>query len=236
MLVDVALSAYEIADLEVGEKSVVVLDVLRATSTMITALVNGCKAVVPVREPEEALALAAQSQALLGGERKCLKIPGFDLGNSPLEYGPEVVAGKKLILCTTNGTLALVNSQKARVLAVGALLNGRAVADFLARQGNPVLLACAGTRGEFALEDFLAAGLIIQELRRLVPGLELSDKAVAAHALYSAHGRDLYQALLMGRNGRHLTELGFEGDVAYCAQANRFEAVPIYHDGRILLA
>lgn len=235
MLVDVALSAQEITNFEIQDKSVVVIDVLRSTSTMLTALVNGCTAVIPVKEPEEAWALAAEEKALLGGERKCLKIPGFDLGNSPLEYRPEVVAGKKLILCTTNGTLALVNSRGARVLAIGALLNGRAVAGFLAQQGNPVLLACAGTRGEFALEDFLAAGLIIQELQRIWPGLKLSDKALAAQALYSVHARDLYQALLLGRNGRHLTELGFGADVAYCARTNLYQGVPIYQEGRIIL-
>lgn len=236
MFVEVALTAQEIPTYPIQDKSVVVIDVLRATSAMITALVNGCRAVIPVRDLDRAWAIKEKAEVLLGGERHCVKIPGFDFGNSPLEYKRERVQGRKIVFCTTNGTLALVNSQEARVLALGAFLNAKAIAPFLVEKQNPVLLACAGTRGEFTLEDFLAAGCIIHQLKNLGASLELSDKAVAAHGLYLTYKDNLHEALLLGRHGKRLSHLGFGEDVAYCAQTNLFPVVPIYRKGRITLA
>lgn len=159
----------------------VVFDVLRATTTITTALANGCQRIIPVAQVEQARELAAKHPtALLGGERGAVKLPGFALGNSPLEYTSQRVAGKNIILTTTNGTGAIVQAaRQAPVVLIGCLLNARAVAKRLVHY-NQVLLLCAGTRGQFSLEDSLAAGWVIKELLTLKGGEDYSGRRLAA--------------------------------------------------------
>lgn len=170
----------------------VVLDVLRATTTITTALAKGCRQVIPVAQVEEAVKLAAQdTTALLCGERGAVKLPGFTLGNSPLEYTRKRVAGQKIILTTTNGTGAIQQAaRQAPVVLIGSLLNARAVARRLADYSN-VLLLCAGTKGQFSLEDTLAAGWVIKELLALKGGENYSGRALAA---VRAQGQQVYGA------------------------------------------
>jgi 2-phosphosulfolactate phosphatase len=231
MIVDVALNPAEIALLPVRDLSAttcVVFDVLRATSSMITALAHGAEAIHPVRTIEEALALrAAMPDAVLCGERHGERIDGFTLGNSPFEYRD--VAGKRLISTTTNGTVALRAVESAGCVLVGALLNLGAVAEALRhRSPERVLLVCAGTFEEFALEDAFAAGLLIAALGTD----DLTDAALAARALAREYPEPI-EALRLARNGRALAAKGRGAEVDWCARVSEFKVVGIMQSAAI---
>jgi 2-phosphosulfolactate phosphatase len=220
--IDVVLSPPEIDLLpqrDLAGSTAVVFDILRATSTMVTALANGAAAIWPVRTIDEAWALKEKKPgALLGGERHGDRIDGFDLGNSPLEYG-ENVRDREIISTTTNGTIALRSVEHAQTVFAGSLLNIDALASHLhLRSSGELLLVCAGTFREAALEDILAAGMLID----LLPGRELSDSAQLALALYRQQHRDLAAALHRARNGRALLAKGRGAEVDWCARNSVF--------------
>lgn len=224
MLIDAVLTPAEIALLPARDLSTatcVVFDVLRATSSMITALAHGAAEILPVRTIEEALEAKAQRpHALLGGERHGERIDGFDLGNSPLEYRGNV-AGRTIISTTTNGTIALRACEHAACVLVGAILNLDALAAELRRaQPTQVVLICAGTFADFALEDACAAGLLIAALG----DAELTDAAHAALAVTKLFPEPL-AALQHARNGRVLAAKARGDEVAWCAQRSRFDVV-----------
>jgi len=216
--------------------AVAVIDVLRATTTMVTALENGARGIVPVATPAEAFAWRAAGPAvLLGGERGAQRIHGFDLGNSPLEYTRERVAGRLVVLTTTNGTLAfrraLVPSETdagAPVIIAACLRNAGAAARHLreaaAARERGVLLVCAGTNGWFSAEDAYCAAVVLQALEELGP-VDYGDGARAA-ARFGALGKDPLEELRATRHGRRLLELGFHEDMAYCAQVGVSKMVP----------
>ncbi len=223
MKLDAALTPADIGQLperDLGATTCVVFDVLRATSSMITALANGAAEIFPVRTIEEARELRMEMpDALLGGERHGERIEGFDLGNNPFEYA--ALAGKRIISTTTNGTLALRACERAGRVLVGALLNLAVLRDELARtKPSEVLLVCAGTFETFALEDAIAAGLLAAEF----PDAELTDAAVAAIATARRFATPL-DGLLAARNGRALAARGWRDQVEWCAQVSRFDAI-----------
>lgn len=223
MHIDVVLHPAEIAQLPARDLSgttCVVFDVLRATSSMVTALAHGVTEIHPVCTIEEAQAMKERLPGVvLGGERRGDMIPGFDIGNSPSEYTG--LQGRRIVTTTTNGTVALRACELARRVLVGALLNLSAIAAVL-RAGAPkaVLLVCAGTFDTFALEDAYAAGRLIAEL----PGASRSDAAqtVAAMALQYPNPLD---ALRLARNGQALTATCRGADVEWCAQISRYNVV-----------
>jgi 2-phosphosulfolactate phosphatase len=223
--IDVVLSPPEIDLLpqrDLAGTVAVVFDVLRATSTMITALANGATGIRPVRSIEEAWTLKNERPAaLMGGERHGERIEGFDLGNSPLEYG-EGVRGREIISTTTNGTVALRAAGHASSVLAAALLNIGAVAAHVeAEPAREILLVCAGTFHEAALEDILAAGMLIS----LLPGRPLSDAARVALALYREEEGDLPAALRRAKNGRALVAKGRDAEVEWCARKSVFPLV-----------
>ena len=224
MEIDVILNPAEIALLpqrELLNATCVVFDVLRATSSMITALAHGAAEIHPVRTIEEARELKLRlPDALLGGERQGDLIPGFDLGNSPFEYR-EKAAGRRIISTTTNGTIALRACEQAGRVLVGAILNLSAVAEELLRSAaEKVILICAGTFADFALEDAWAAGALILKLQ----AESLSDSAQAMAAL-AAHWHDPAPVLRRAKNGRALIAKGREKEVEWCARASELEVV-----------
>jgi 2-phosphosulfolactate phosphatase len=225
--IDVILSPPEIDLLpgrDLSQTVAVAFDVLRATSTMVTALAHGAAGIWPVRTIEEAWALREKRpSALLGGERHGDRIEGFDLGNSPLEYG-ENVRGREIISTTTNGTIALRAVEHAASVLAGALLNISAVAGRLcADPTRDIVLVCAGTFREAALEDILAAGMLIS----LLPGRPLADSAQLALALYRQEEHDLPAALHRARNGRALLAKGREAEVDWCARPSIFPLLAV---------
>lgn len=231
MKIELVPTADEVRPQVLAGRTAVVFDVLRATSTMVTALAHGCRGVIPVEEVEEARRLAEKLAAqkhpvLLAGERGGQKISDFPHGNSPLEFLPEVVAGKLLVLTTSNGTRAICRAAEAanRVL-VGSLLNAGAVAREIAREGRDVALICAGSEGCFSLEDALAAGLVIEEMG-LKEYSSLSDLAIAALHLARAYSTEPCLAFEHSRHGRKLLELGLKEDLKWCARKNVYQIVP----------
>jgi len=212
--------------------------VLRATTTIVHALAAGADAVVPCGEIDEAQRLAQGrplGTVLLGGERGGLKIPGFDFGNSPVEYTREAVAGKTVVFTTTNGTRALLRAKEARRVLIGALSNVGAVVDHLAEETGPVHLVCAGTEGRITLEDVLCAGAMAHWTDLAVGDADPGDDTTQlALALFTSCGHDydrthedrVLAILRNSRGGRNLIECGLESDIAVCAEQDKFDIVP----------
>ena len=231
MLIDVALNPAEIARLpqrDLSATTCVVFDVLRATSSMVTALANGAQEIHAVCTLEEAFALRSEMPGLLlGGERDGEKPEGFDFGNSPLEY--REARGARIGWTTTNGTIALRSCEHAERVLVGALLNLSAVADEL-RWADPVdvLLVCAGTHEGFALEDAYAAGRLIAEL----PEAALTDSARAMQAVARGFPTS-EEALRASSNGRVLVSRRREAEVQWCARESAYSIVG-FMDGAVV--
>jgi len=213
----------------------VVIDVLRASTTIATALAHGAAAVRPVAGIEEARGLAAVLGAgtLLGGERGGVRIPGFDLGNSPLEYTPDRVAGKTIVITTTNGTAALHACREAREILVGSLVNRTAVADEVRRLAGDsvtVHLVCAGTDGEITAEDVLAAGAILDAAAGSVEALDESAREAVAFFRRVAAAVDVQSGLVAefrrSPGGSNLIDLGMEADLPVAAAIDSLAVVP----------
>jgi 2-phosphosulfolactate phosphatase len=223
----------------------VVIDVLRASTTIATALAHGAAGVRPVLTIDEARALAAGggpgSDVLTGGERGGLTIDGFDLGNSPLEYSPARVAGRRIVITTTNGTAALDACSAAAEVLIGAIVNRAAVAARARELANTngvadIHLVCAGTDGQVTEEDLLAAGAILDAASRL-PGAHsdtLDASASAAREMFrgvlSASGHEAASAIVAAfstsRGGRNLIELGMQADLPAAAAIDSLTVVP----------
>ena len=236
MKLDVFLTPGEIAPADVADRVVVVVDVLRATSTIVEAIAAGAKAIYPVSSIEEALRLAntlGRDQVLLCGERKCLPIDGFDLGNSPAEFTPERVGGKTLVMSTTNGTAAMFLGAGAARVLVAAPLNLSAVVEELARAEAEPVIVCSGRERHFGLEDAVFAGEVAARLMAARPGeWEQNDGARAALAL--AERFELDQALFESTTaGRAISAAGLAEDLAFCAQVDRHSVVPVLQDRQI---
>lgn len=209
----------------VHESAVIVIDALRMTSVAATAMANGCTGLMAVETVEEARALAAREHALLGGERRAVRIEGFDFDNSPLAYVRERVAGKRIVMTTSNGTRAIVAAKSARRLVLGAFVNAMAVAKAV-REEAEIGIVCAGTGGIFSLEDALAAGAILSRLEVLVGEMDLDDMGIACLTLYHAASAGLPAALKHTKHYRWLMQQEMGEDIDYCLSEDIVEAVP----------
>lgn len=209
-----------------------VLDVLRATTVMLTALENGAAWIRPVAETDQALSLAGSlsPRPLLGGERKALRIPGFDFGNSPLEYTREIVAGRGIVMTTTNGTRALGACGEAEQVYAVCMRNAAAGARALA-QGTEGHILCAGTAGRFTLEDGLCAGAILDRL----PDAQPDDLGQAMMALYRAYRREMFSLLRTTAHTGRLLSLGMEEDIHFCLEEDTTSALPLLQNGLLNL-
>jgi 2-phosphosulfolactate phosphatase len=217
---------------------IVVIDVLRSGTSILSALTNGAEAVIPAGSLEEAYELRNRHpEYLLVGEREGHMPKGFDLGNSPLEFTRGRVNGKRLVMTTTSGTAALLKSRRARWVFVGVFLNAKAVArkaeEIVAKEGVGISFVLAGEKGGFSLEDFLCAGAIAEELTARSVGL--SDKVQAALLSFKQTKSDLTESVMEAEHARHLVRLGFKGDVDFSCHLNLLRAVPIYSHGMIKL-
>ncbi len=215
--------------------SVVVVDILRATSTITAAFMNGVQAVVPALSPDEARAAHSEHpDSLLGGERHGVLIDGFDMGNSPREYTRDAVEGRRIAFTTTNGTRLMRALSAAEPLYIGSYLNLSSVCRAVAEDGGDALVACAGTHGAFTLDDALFAGACVE---RLAPAFdEVTDAALAAKAMWEVMGSDVFASTSATWHGRSLIDIGFGADVEYCSQIDLTGVRPILSDGVITLA
>ena len=215
-------------------KVFVVIDVLRATTTIIEALSNGCTQVIPVVTVDEAFSLAKRlpgEDTLIGGEQGGLKVGGFDLGNSPREYTRDFVSGKRVILTTTNGTKALQSVAGCEHVFVAGFTNAHVVIQRCrALKADPVLVP-AGMKGRFSLEDVVCGGMMVDLLEK--EGVALTDGARASRILYKAFAHNLLEMARTCDHGRELIRLGLEEDLAFCVQTNVSSCVPVFKKGSI---
>jgi 2-phosphosulfolactate phosphatase len=229
---------------ELSETVCVVFDVLRATSSMVTALANGAAAIIPVEEIPEALELRRQQpDLLLAGERDGVRIQAdltgsiaFDLGNSPREFTPERIHGRTIAMTTTNGTRALRACARARKVLIGSFLNLRATVSIIeSERPAELLVVCSGTHDQVAYEDVLAAGALCDLVWPAYSNGKVADSAVMARELFCLARADLPAALAQSRNGRRLLTLSdLRADVAYCAQRDILElAAELDQDGLV---
>lgn len=240
MRISVIPTAQQAQDINFSGQTAVVIDVLRATSVITTALENGAREVIPVKTVEEAQNLYAQCDAantLRGGERNALKIEGFDLSNSPLEYKKKVVKGKTLILTTTNGTNAINNIIGANEVVLACFRNVAAVVEhivgLLHRGSRDMFIVCAGTEGRFSLDDGLCAGMII-ELMKQQTEVEMDDLGLLLNRFYNESKDNLFGALSGCYHLKRLFTLGFYDDIKFCLETNCVQTVPVLENGKIV--
>ena len=237
--VDVVFSPHLLPYCDLSAKTVVVTDILRATTTITVALGNGAASVVPVLTPADAFHFANQApNTIIGGEREGIKVDGFDLGNSPREYTKSVVSGRPVVLTTTNGTRTLHACQFAGSLLIGCFLNLQSVIDYLKKVTGEVMIACSGREGSFCLEDAVFAGACAHRLKCDADAIgcdfQLTDAAEAARILYHEYRHDLIGMLKNCYHGKNLANIGLGADLAFCAQTNIIDSVPRQIDNQIV--
>jgi len=241
-MIDVAFAPNDVAAADVAGRAVVVIDVLRATTTICAALAHGARAVIPVADTQEASRLLQaldRPNVLLAGERQLEPIPGFQLGNSPREMTREVVGGKTLVMKTTNGTGALLATAGAREVVVGAMVNLTLVGEralALHAEHGSLLVLCAGRETGFGLDDAYVAGRIVQAAlggKRTRKGL--NDSAIAALDLVRRYGERVERVFGLSRAGRELIKHGLGEDIAAAAAVDACPVLPTFHDRRVTL-
>lgn len=239
MRVDVFFTAREVGPGDVAGRVVAVLDVLRASSSIAAALAHGAKAVFP-GESSEAIVTRAKAfdrqEVRLAGERRMRKIDGFDLGNSPLEFTADAVEGRTVLMSTTNGTGAFAVTQGAREVLVASFVNFSAVLGVMRaalRKGADLAFVCAGSDGQFSLEDAACAGRFVHHVTRRLSHVELNDAALAAVQLHRKFGGDVWSLFETSRHGQALVEAGFAADLVACATVDAYAVVPTYQDRQI---
>lgn len=232
MHIDVIANVGETRMIDLANRTVIVIDVLRATSTIITALAHGATGVVPVETVGQAKQCST-AEDLLGGERYCKKITGFHAGNSPFEYTGDHIAGKRIVMTTTNGTRAIQKAARADHILAGSFINARACAQAAVSLRKDIALLCAGTQDTFALEDGLCAGLLVHELMQTAPlpssTVTANDLGTTLLSAYLYHEHNLLHVLSNCASGKRLIKLGFERDIAYCASINTVPLVPYFN-------
>lgn len=244
MQITVYFSPNHLDELELRDKVVVVIDVLRASTTIAYAMRSGAREIIPVASVEQAMKIVGNlhsTSTILCGERGGKRIEGFQLGNSPFEYTPEAVKGKALILTTTNGALALTKAKYARQCFVSSFVNLSATVEALATiesiASEHLIIVCSGREGEFSLEDATCAGMLITRLQARFGQSSstpngsnsdhLSDSARAALSVSRQYGSDIYRTLIESDHGRNLIELGFEADILAASQIDSVPLVPV---------
>ncbi len=238
-MIDVAFTLEEVSTTPLDGAAVVVIDVVRASTTMVAALAHGARAVVPVGTPEEAVTRAAAlapMEALVGGERGGAPPAGFECGNSPAEYTPQRVRGRAVVFTTTNGTRALLAVSGAAAVAVGGFVNAEAVVRWAMSRPGDLVLACAGERGRFCLEDATCAGLLVTRLVASRPETSLTDAARAATALWARYAGNLADMLADAAWAQALVRQGRGGDLPLCVAIDAYDVVPVVRDGALLAA
>lgn len=239
MRLDVYLTAGELAAADCAGRVVAVIDVLRASTTIVTALANRARAVVPFADADELMTRARQFErgdVRLAGERKMLRIDGFDLGNSPAQFTESAIGGMTILMTTTNGTRALVGAQGAVDIVVAAYVNLSAVTAMLRtalRGGTDVVIACAGQDGHYALEDAACAGRYVRTVTKRLSGVAMNDAAHSCALLARNYGDEIGTVFLDSAHGRALSAAGFHQDLALCAAVDAYPIVPVFTDRQI---
>ncbi len=220
---------------DVSSSIVVIIDVLRATSTIATALHNGAKSIIPVDSVAECIRIGKQIDAITAGERDGQVAEGLQYGNSPFEYPNDFIGEKTLVLTTTNGTklLHMALDKGAREIVTGSFPNLSAVCDFLIKSKQNVILGCAAWKDRVNIEDTLFAGAVIEKVKE---HFNINcDSSQIANSLYNEAKNDLYE-FMKKKNASHyhrLSNFGLEKDIRYCLTPDGANVLPIYRDGKL---
>ncbi len=231
--VEVCLTPSLIDQHELAGKIVVVVDIFRATSCMVSGLANGIKSITPVAEVNQCLDLMREGY-IGAGERGGQKIDEFDIGNSPYSYLDEELKGKKIAVTTTNGTLAIHKSLDADQIIIGAFLNLTAVSDYIKSHQKDVVIHCAGWKGTPNLEDTAFAGALIAQLENYCE--IVNDGAMMALALYQQYQGNLYESLLQSAHAKRLANFGIQKDLKFCTTIDEFDIVPVLQGRELVVA
>jgi len=227
---EIAFTTESVEPRHVQGKLCVVIDVLRASTTIVAALANGCPEIIPVETPQEARDIADKRRCLLGGERNGLRIEGFDFGNSPVEYVRQTIHNRPIAFTTTNGTRAIRACASSRMLVLASFLNRVRIIRLLERLDSDTLIVCAGTRGEPSMEDTVCGGMLLDGLH--ATGTPEVEEAVS---LWNLHKDDLAGMMKdASTHGRSLVKLGFEKDIDFAAGVDTFDIIPIFENGSIV--
>ncbi len=233
MKIDVIVSARDIEPSLVKGKVAIVIDVLRATTVMITALQNGAKCVIPLLSPEEAFALKAElgQNVVLGGERGAMFIEGFDFDNSPFSYTKETVRDKTVVMTTSNGTRAINGASDADEVIIASFGNVPTIVKYC-RKATEIVIVCSGSGDAFTLEDCLCAGLLASELSKYREA-RLTDVAISLKELYSRLKDEVFEIASLGNHFNLLKKKGFEEDLRYCFEIGTCNVLPILNGNKI---
>lgn len=225
-------------DLVLKDKNVIIIDVLRATTTITYALVNGAKEVIPAENPTKAAKIRGASSKLLCGERNGKKIEGFDFGNSPFEYLNDKIKDKILIFSTTNGTVSIIKSKHGKNIVLASFINLSRIVEFIKSLNADVVLLCSGKMNNFCMEDFVCAGAIIKELQNNPEGVEysISDTETAAVRLAEMfayknnliNSEAIFEMFKTTEHGKYLSSLGFTEDLKFASEVDSYPMLPIY--------
>jgi len=232
--IKVYYSPNHLDELELRDKILVVIDVLRASTTITYAMRAGAREVIPVASVEQAMKIVGNlhsTSTILCGERGGKRVEGFKLGNSPSEYTPEAVDGKVLIISTTNGAVALTKAKYARVCYVSSFVNlsatVEALRDIPGIENETLHILCSGYDEDFSLEDATCVGMLITKLSTVFPDIVFTDGARAALSVYAQFGNDIYRTLIESDHGKRLLELGFEEDIRIASELDSVPLVPV---------
>lgn len=237
MKIDIIISGDDINEAKLKGKIAVVIDMFRATSVIITALNNGCCKIMPFLTIEETMKASEEigrSNCILGGERKAVKIDGFDVSNSPLEYTEALVKDKTVLMTTTNGTKTLTKSTAADEILIAAMINAKAIAKEIISLNKDVVIVNAGTNGNFSMDDYICSGYIINKILEEKQSVDLSDISKTAHMIYESH-QDILSYVKNAEHYSIMKSLALDKDIEYCMQKDIIDIVPKYDGAEIRL-
>jgi len=239
MRLDVVFGGSALTPADVSGRVVAVIDVLRASTSIAAALANGARAVIPLKSSDAVVTRAKdfeRSDVKLAGEREMLAIPGFDLGNSPREFTRSAIAGKTVLMTTTNGTPAITNTQGARDVVIASYVNFTPVVTMLRtalRGGTDITLVCAGHDRQFGLEDAACAGRFVANVSKRLMGMVLNDAAQACVLIDRKYGDQIMKLFDASEHGRALRDAGLGDDLVTCAAVDSYPVIPLYQDRQI---
>lgn len=240
MKIDLYLTPTPLTKARQENKTVAVIDVLRASTTICAALTAGARGVIPTAGPGEAGEMWTKiggEMAILAGERNGVKIENFQLGNSPREFTPQTVGGKLVVMSTTNGTIVFNNVySSAGTVICCALVNMSVVAERVARENRDLVIACSGREGHFSIEDTICGGMLIHLLlEKYTRDIEPNDAGSLALLLYQTNRGRIKEAIEQGEHGRFLASIGFAADVSLAARIDSMPVLPVLKNGQLVL-
>ena len=238
MKIDLYLTPTPFTRGSIEGKTVVVIDVLRSSTSICQALSSGAKAVIPMSGRSEAVEMwtkIGSDIAVLAGEQFGIKIENFQFGNSPFEFTKENIGDKFVVMVTSNGTPIFGHSKKAALVISCGLVNISRVAQKILAAGNDVVIACAGKDGQFSLEDTLCGGFLIDKIIKAKPDVVLNDAGKMAHLFLDTRKENLAYSISQGEHGRFLEDIGFGKDVEFSSNTDTIPVLPVLIDGKLII-